>query len=172
MLYSVHRERAQRRDDLLNGLGLDPRRPLVLVAFPPNQYAARSAEFEYASFGELVDGWLRALAPLAGTANIVVRPHPRLPAEQLAAFEQAGCRVVMHPTEQLVPLADVYVASISATIRWALALGIPVINYDCYRYRYDDYKDAPGMLAGRGPARLRSRGAAPLHRCGFSPGAA
>jgi glycosyltransferase involved in cell wall biosynthesis len=53
---------------------------------------------------------------------------------------------VTEPTEQLVPLADVYVASISATIRWALALGIPVINYDCYRYRYDDYQDAAGML--------------------------
>lgn len=44
-----------------------------------------------------------------------------------------------------MPLADVFVASISATIRWALALGIPVINYDCYRYRYDDYRGAQGM---------------------------
>ena len=39
----------------------------------------------------------------------------------------------------LLPVADVYVACISATICWALALGIPVVNYDCYRYRYDDY---------------------------------
>jgi hypothetical protein len=50
------------------------------------------------------------------------------------------------PTEELVPLADVFVASISATIRWALALGIPVINYDCYRYRYGDYAGASGMV--------------------------
>jgi hypothetical protein len=146
VLYSVHRERAQRRGDLLNRLGLDPGRPLVLVAFPPNQYAARSAAFEYASFQELLDGWWRAIAPLAGTANVVVRPHPRLRPEDLKGFKSAGCRVVTEPTEQLVPLADVYVASISATIRWALALGIPVINYDCYRYRYDDYQDAAGML--------------------------
>lgn len=145
VLYEVHHERVQRRDALLIGLGLDPKRPLVLVAFPPNQYAASSAAFEYASFAELVGGWLRALAPLAGAVNIVLRPHPRLRPEELASFETAGCRVVTHPTEQLVPLADVYVASISATIRWALALGIPVINYDCYRYRYDDYTGAQGM---------------------------
>src|SRR5262249_15530194 len=42
VLDSVHRERAQRRDALLSELGLDPGRPLVLVAFPPNQYAAPS----------------------------------------------------------------------------------------------------------------------------------
>jgi hypothetical protein len=145
-LHSVHCERAQRRQALLDSLGADPRRLLLLVAFPPDQYAAPTTEFEYSSFDDLVDGWLRALAPLAGAVNIVVRPHPRLDRVKLAAFEKAGCRVVMHPTEQLVPLADVYIACISATIRWALALGIPVINYDCYRYRYQDYKDARGML--------------------------
>ena len=118
----------------------------MLVAFPPDQYAAASNEFEYPSFDRLVDGWLRALAPLADTVNILVRPHPRLDPRELAGFEQGGCRIVMHATEELVPLADIYIASISATIRWALALGIPVINYDCYRYRYEDYKDAPGMV--------------------------
>jgi hypothetical protein len=90
---------------------------------------------------------LTALSPLASTVNIIVRPHPRLAPERLREFEQAGCRVVTVPTEELVPLADVYIACISATIRWALALGIPVINYDCYRYRYEDYEGAPGLVA-------------------------
>ena len=38
------------------------------------------------------------------------------------------------------------VASISATIRWAIACGIPVINYDTYRYRYADYESAAGVV--------------------------
>ena len=45
-----------------------------------------------------------------------------------------------------MPLGDLFVASISATIRWAIACGVPVINYDTYRYRYDDYKGVSGVV--------------------------
>ncbi len=146
-LFEVHRDRGKRRRALERELGLSPDRLLLVVAFPPNQFAARwKRAFEYTSFEELVTGWLAALAPLARSVNIVMRAHPRLSAGELAPFVTAGCHVFTRPTEELVPLADVFVASISATIRWALALGIPVINYDCYRYRYDDYRGAQGMV--------------------------
>jgi hypothetical protein len=141
-LFEVSRHREDRQRVLTTELGLDPDRMLLVVAFPPNQFAAPSnLSFEYASFADMVAGWLRALAPLARSVNIVLRAHPRL-----ELFETAGCHIFTGPTEELVPLADVFVASISATIRWALALGIPVINYDCYRYRYDDYSGAAGMV--------------------------
>src|SRR5262249_7261332 len=39
---------------------------------------------------------------------------------------------------------DLYVASVSATIRWAIACGKPVINYDAYRLDFQDY---PGIEA-------------------------
>ncbi|MBX9845834.1 MAG: hypothetical protein K2Z80_28930 [Xanthobacteraceae bacterium] len=146
-LHEAWQDRAGRQRDLASRLGLDPQRPLMVVAFPPDQYAARSAAFEYPSFAALVEGWLGALAPLTSAVNVVLRPHPRLPLGALLAFERAGCRVVTTPTEHLVALADVYVACISATIRWALALGVPTINYDCYRYRYDDYSGATGLVA-------------------------
>ena len=144
--YRAQREAAARRHGLLVQLGLDPGRLLVIVAFPPDQYAARGDTFEYANFDALVEGWRRTLAPLTKAVNVVVRPHPRLAAERLGTLGQSGCKVVSMPTEELVPLADVYIACISATIRWALALGIPVVNYDCYRYRYDDFNAAPGMV--------------------------
>jgi hypothetical protein len=146
-LFEVGTQREERRRALMETLGLDPNRGLLVVAFPPNQFGAPSKiGFEYASFADLVDGWLRALSPLAGQINIVLRAHPRLSPDELAPFERIGCRIFTGRTEELVPLADVFVASISATMRWALALGIPVINYDCYRYRYDDYRGAQGMI--------------------------
>jgi hypothetical protein len=146
-LFEVGSQREQRRRALMKALGLDPNRGLLVVAFPPNQFRAPSKiGFEYASFADLVDGWLQALVPLAGQINIVLRAHPRLSVDELTPFERIGCRIFTGRTEELVPLADVFVASISATIRWALALGIPVINYDCYRYRYDDYRNAQGMV--------------------------
>ena len=49
-------------------------------------------------------------------------------------------------TAELVPLCDVFVASISSTIRWAIACGKPVVNYDVYRYRYTDFIGVEGVL--------------------------
>jgi hypothetical protein len=146
-LFDVSSDREKRRRALAAELGIEADRMLVAVAFPPNQFGAPSRQaFEYASFAGLLDGWLQALSPLARRVNFVLRAHPRLDPQELDRFVTAGCRVFTGTTEELVPLADLFVASISATIRWALALGIPVINYDCYRYRYDDYRGAPGMM--------------------------
>ena len=39
----------------------------------------------------------------------------------------------------LVAISDMYVASVSSTIRWAILAGIPVINYDVYQYGYEDF---------------------------------
>ncbi len=45
-----------------------------------------------------------------------------------------------------IGLCDLYVASISATIRWAIASGIPVINYDIYKFNYQDYIGVQGVM--------------------------
>ena len=145
-LFEAHRDRENRRAALAAELGLHPDRLLLAVAFPPDQFGAPSRQgFEYGSFADLVDGWLGVLAPLARSVNVVLRAHPRLDPQKLEPFEAAGCHIFRGPTEELVALADLFAASISATIRWALALGIPVVNYDCYRYRYHDYRGAKGM---------------------------
>src|SRR5262249_8500449 len=75
------------------------------------------------------------------------RPHPRVAMETLTPFAGPNVKFTWQPTAELIPLCDLYVASISATIRWALACGIPVINYDTYRYRYGDYDAAPGLVS-------------------------
>ena len=60
--------------------------------------------------------------------------------------EQWGARISQWDMAALVPLCDLYVASVSATIRWAIACGVPVVNYDVYRLRWTDYAGAPGVL--------------------------
>src|SRR6185312_11368160 len=53
------------------------------------------------------------------------------------------------PTGKLIALADLYVATASATIRWAIGCGVPVINFDFYDYDYPDYKQVPGVVVAR-----------------------
>ena len=50
-------------------------------------------------------------------------------------------------TALLIPLCDFYVAFASATIRWAITAGKPVLNYDIFRYDYEDYALEPAVIS-------------------------
>ena len=139
----VHRE--QRREALYRDLDLPPARPLILCALPPDQLPSRP-QCDFKDFHELIAFWCEPLSRMTGH-NVVVRLHPRLNLREFSYIEREfGLRIATVDTLLLVPLCDVYLACVSATIRWAIACGKPVINYDVFRYQYDDYDDAPGVV--------------------------
>lgn len=141
--YLADREAARRR--LCERHRLPPDRPLLLCGLPPNQLVGRPhAQFHV--FADLVRAWLKPIAA-QHRFNVIVRLHPRLSRRELRFIEtELGLAISEEPTARLIAMSDLYVASVSATIRWAIACGVPVINYDVFRYRYDDYDDARGVV--------------------------
>ena len=134
-------------EELFAKHGLQPGRPLILCAFPPDQYGGTdTSRFEFPSYDALIQAWMESFKALGKRANILIRPHPRISIDRLAGFEDSNIKFTWQPTAELVPLCDLYVASISATIRWAIACGIPTVNYDTFRYRYADYDSAAGVI--------------------------
>ena len=123
-------------------LNLNPNQPLLVCALPPSQFP-RNCEFP--DYPELVRFWMQTLTTIKGW-NIIIRPHPRLGKEDLDFLQQFTLKLTQIDTASLVPLCDIYVASVSATIRWAIACGKPVINYDVYNMNYSDYVDAGGVI--------------------------
>jgi len=71
-------------------------------------------------------------------------------------LEATGVTIASEPISSLIPRCDVFVASVSATIQWAIACGKPVINYDVYRYRYPDYLGVGGIVAMETAAEFRA----------------
>lgn len=141
------RRRSELRSALLRRLGL-PDKPLLLCALPPDQFRlGPPAECAYGSYPQLLADWLSSLKAVADQFAVAVRPHPRMTAEGLEQLRRSGMPVTWDDTASLVPLCDLYVASSSATIRWAIACGRPVLNYDVYRYGYDDYAGVAGVVA-------------------------
>lgn len=140
-------QRALRRERWLKACGLDPLLPVVLCALPPDQSGTREGgcSAEFATYEELAREFVSVLTGVPGW-NVVVRPHPRIAANDPRLPPEAGFRYVWDDTARLVTQADLFVASVSATIRWAIACGIPVVNYDVYRYNYGDYERAPGVV--------------------------
>lgn len=131
------------REELYTETALPPDRPLLLCALPPSQFPRRACEF--ADYESLVAAWLGELQQVKGW-NVLVRLHPRVQASGLIGHQTDTVKFTDRDTASLVPLCDLYVASVSATIRWAVACGKPVINYDVYRFCYDDYASATGVI--------------------------
>ena len=134
------------RRELCRSLSLEDNRPILLSAVPPDQFAggARSG-VELGNYCELVEFWVRSLADVPGW-NVVLSLHPSQTIEDWKHLEGPALRISTQKTETLMPLADLFVASVSSTIQWAIACGKPALNYDVYLYRYPDYATSRGVL--------------------------
>jgi hypothetical protein len=78
-------------------------------------------------------------------ATVLINLHPRIKHDDVIWLLTLGAKIIDQPIESLVPLADIYIAVSSATIRLGISSGIPVINYDAYQYNYDDYTGLAGV---------------------------
>lgn len=137
--------KAEAKRSLCLRYGLDPALPLFLCSLPPNQFALSGNQTEFSSYQHLISAWIGAFdQPFP--ANVIFKVHPRHTVESFASFCDSKVRFATEDTATLIPAADFYVASVSATIRWALAAGKPVVNYDSYRLRYSDYKASSAVL--------------------------
>jgi hypothetical protein len=146
LLYRGVQEKHARRERIYAELGLPPGRSLLLSSLVPDQLVGSVPYCEFDNHRELLEFWVQSLAKWREKFNIILKFSPRVRREDLLYLESYGVVVAPHDTVDLAPLADIYVASISSTLRWAAACGIPAINYDVYHYRYGDYENAPGII--------------------------
>jgi len=133
-----------RRRSILQEFGLQDDKPLLLCALPPDQNTYDRPGCEFINFDDLLEFWGDCLKAIMGW-NIIVRPHPKTTPERIDSLRQRGLPVSYADTATLIPLCDLYVASVSATIRWAISCAKPVINYDVYQYGYKDFEALRGV---------------------------
>jgi hypothetical protein len=133
--------------ELCSRYGLDPSKRMILVAVPPNSliFSGGRPECDFQDYDALVEFFVASAAACIDF-NVVLALHPSEPYKDRLKHERIHVKVAREKTFELVPLCDLYVASVSSTIRWAIACGKPVLNYDVYRYRYDDFIHEPGVL--------------------------
>lgn len=148
-MFDLRQHRDQHLERLRKDLELQSVKPLLLISGCPNQLSAQVPQCEFTTMEE-VAAWVGAsVEPLADHYHLVVRPHPNFIAfgEMLSRF---GVVSTLEPTSSLVPLADLFVAFASATIRWAIACGIPTVNYDVFHYGYGDFASTTGVAGVTG----------------------
>lgn len=145
VLFRGKEHAATMRARLYEELGLSGELPLLLCALTPDQIRAGRAGCDFSSYADLIEFWLKTLADVCNY-NVIVKLHPRMKIEDFSFIEQYGLKISKWDTADLIPLCDLYVASVSATIRWAISCAKPVVNYDVYRFRYQDFSNVKGVI--------------------------
>lgn len=138
------------KQKLCRRLHINSEKPLLVCAWPTNQFGSRFTLLEFNNYEQLCQAWARALSSVAEHTefNIVIRPHPVTDPEFLIRIlkpYQLHKNITDIDTLELVPFSDLFVACVSSTLRWAIACGIPAVNYDCYTYGYTDFDSAKGV---------------------------
>lgn len=93
---------------------------------------------------------------LAATgAEILLSLHPKAdPARYAALEEHDRVHLARAPLREVLPMADVFVASFSSTVRWALMVGVPVVLIDFGWFGYEAYDHYGGLVKVTDPAEL------------------
>ena len=145
VLAEAKRDAVARRSSLRRELGLTADRPIVLCALPPDQFEIYRGQADVEDYATLVRVWLQTLAAVKDW-DVIVCLHPRADYQAIRYVEDWGVKISQRDTVTLIPLCTVFVAATSATIRWAIACGIPVLNYDVYRVGWTDFDSATGVV--------------------------
>jgi hypothetical protein len=120
--------------------------PRVLCAIPPNMFSSRSFYVnEFGSYQEFLTEFIKIIDSEFG-GNVVYSLHPSSNNSRDFIEEMVGERCSFESISKLLPSCDLYIASVSATIGLALAIGVTVINYDVYQYDYSDYVNEQRVL--------------------------
>ena len=116
--------------------------PLVICAVP---HAAEHGLISWDRHLALTRELFRALA--ASKADVLLSLHPRSSAETYRGIaSDYGLRILTERLSKVLPAADVFVASYSSTVRWALLMGIPTIMADFLGFRYRQFAGLAGSV--------------------------
>lgn len=148
ILYASLRDSHNQRRELYRQFGVPEDKPMLLCALPPVTSAMDNLREEFPSYEAMIRFWLESLAQVDGY-NIFISLHPTMERLQFQLLKEAGWwgLIIAPPdTARMIAICDLYIASVSSTIRWAIACGKPVINYDVYRFRFPDFRPARGVV--------------------------
>ncbi len=127
-------------------------KPVILCALPQTHWISGREEAEFQNHNDMIDVWINCLSSQS-KYNIVISLHPSMSHAKYKRYNRSNLQVAKVDILNLLPFCSAFVASVSSTIQFAIALGKPVINYDVYRYtierpefRFNDGKGTVTIL--------------------------
>jgi hypothetical protein len=146
----LHRARTNaevRRSELMSKYALPAGRPLIICAVP---HSAEQAHIGWDRHMELTAQLFHALSVSGG--NVLLSLHPRSDPKTYDDLARiGGCRIITERLNEVLPAADLFVATYSSTVRWAVAMHIPTIMVDFLNFNFAQFTGLPGTVVERDP---------------------
>jgi hypothetical protein len=120
---------------------LPPGVPIVLCAVPQHG-EHRMASWE--RHWQLTEELFAALAVSGAAVLLSLHPKSRR-ADYVPVAARHGLALLDERLSEVLPAADLLVATFSSTVRWAIGLGIPAVVVDALRTEFRLYHDLPGV---------------------------
>ncbi|HAT8261485.1 TPA: hypothetical protein JD758_003073, partial [Legionella pneumophila] len=117
-------------------------RNLILCAFP--SYLPERKLLDFNSYEDLIYKYVLGLQ--ASNHHVLYSIHPSGIPWVGDKLRHLGQLVAEEKIFNLIPICDIFLATVSSTIKWARACGKLVLNYDCFGFNYDVYKKDSAVI--------------------------
>lgn len=120
----------------------DEKRDLIICALP------QLAEHKLISWDENFEINSFIIETLSNSGlNVLISLHPKSKEEDYLILEKKyNCKISKRNLNTILPLADIFVATYSSTVVWAIMCRIPSIVVDFYNFNYSIFNDFGGVL--------------------------
>ena len=141
-LFGIRNNGRQLRTEIAESLKLDINAPIIVCAIPPyNELGLMPS----ARHWELTESMVRELRQTG--ANLVLSLHPRSQQSEYSDLAaRYGAIIAGQSLIQILPVADLFVASHSSTVRWAILLTIPTLVLDDFNVGASGLFDPDGIV--------------------------
>lgn len=119
---------------------IKPDRTSLLLSLPPDYHETRPGKNEFQTYQELI-GNVIGMVNSRPDIDCTVSLHPGMLPQHRSFIESMGVDISDEWILTLIPKHDILFTAFSSTIRWAIACGKPVVNYNMYDYSCRDYAD-------------------------------
>ncbi|MFZ5754577.1 MAG: hypothetical protein ACOY3J_10065 [Bacillota bacterium] len=117
----------------------------VVVLSLPEEFDFSNRNCEFTSHEDIVKA-LSQPFHLYDNVTVIYSLHPRLSFDKVQYVERDKARITRRPLAEVLPCADAFITITSAAIRLAISCGIPVVDYDIFRYSDEYYESAKGVV--------------------------
>ncbi len=117
----------------------------ILISMPPNYHATRGKFSNFANYEDLLHG-VTGVIRNRKDIEFTISAHPSTKPEDMACYARLGLTVLKGDVIDQIPQHDLFVTDFSSTVRWAIACGKPVINYDFYNFYSTVYEGVEGFI--------------------------
>ena len=134
-LYSLYQNRQNLRNSLNREYAFVSDKKLIIITLP--QLAEHSIKDWKTHWNEI-----RFLCDIFSLqkANCIISLHPKMKYDHYKFIEdQYNIPISKQPLSKILPAADIFAATFSSTIQWAVLCGIPSIVFDFYGLNYTMY---------------------------------